>query len=161
MIDRLRQAAQHLGTEAHISEHEFGQARAVYSQSGIGNRVGFGKRAAVLVVDLQNGFTDPASRVGSNLDDVIASTVRLLAEARAARVPVAFTAIGFQPGEREVLPWLSKMPGLADLVDGSRWCDIDARVERRESEPLWIKRAPSGFFARPRSASSPPWTWTP
>src|SRR3954453_6666957 len=57
---------------------DFDGALEVYSRSGIGLRVGFGDRAAILVVDLQNGFTDPASPVGDNLDDVTAATARLL-----------------------------------------------------------------------------------
>ena len=36
----------------------------IYSDSKIGYRIGFGIRPAVVVVDLQKGFTDPASFAG-------------------------------------------------------------------------------------------------
>src|SRR5438128_5590220 len=42
-------------------------ASTIYSRSGIGERVGFGARPAVVFVDLQRGFTDPASPVGDDL----------------------------------------------------------------------------------------------
>jgi nicotinamidase-related amidase len=126
-----------------------GDAASVYERSGIGHRVGFGRRPALVVVDLQNGFTDPDCPVGGDLDDVIASTGRLLVEARRARLPIAFTAVGFHPYERETSTWLRKMPGLAVLEDGSHWCGIDARVAPRGDEPVYVKRASSAFFGTP------------
>jgi maleamate amidohydrolase len=41
------------------------------------------------------------------------------------------------------------MPGLGALVEGSHWCEIDARVRPREAEPVWVKRASSAFFSTP------------
>lgn len=125
------------------------QAPEVYARSGIGSRVGYGSRLAVVIVDLQNGFTDPASPCGSNLDAVVGATVRLLAAARAARVPLAFTAVRFHPSLRDGATWLRKMPGMDNLVQGSSWAEIDERVAPREDEPVWGKCAPSAFFGTP------------
>lgn len=124
-------------------------ALATYSRSGIGRRVGFGERPAVLVVDLQNGFTDPASPVGDDLDVVVAATAELLAFARQLRLPIAFTAVGFHPSRRDGEVWLRKMPGLEALVEGTRWCEIDERVRPEPDEPVWRKRASSAFFGTP------------
>lgn len=124
-------------------------AAGIYARSGIGSRVGFGERAAILVIDLQNGFTDPASPVGADLSPVLGATARLLAVARGLHVPVAYTAVGFDASHRDGTTWLAKMPGLAALVEGTRWCDVDDRVAPRDDEPVWIKRAPSGFFGTP------------
>ncbi len=124
-------------------------ARAVYSNSGIGSRMGMGERPAVLVVDLQYGFTDPSCRVGSNLDEVVAATARLLDAARATSLPVAFTVIGFHPTGRDGAVWLRKMPGLADLVEGTRWCEVDERIRPADDEPVFTKRAASAFFGTP------------
>ena len=124
-------------------------ARRIYSRSGIGDRGGFGRRPALVVVDLQNGFTDPACPVGGDLDDVVASTARLLEVARAHALPVAFTAVGFHASRSDGSAWLRKMPGLAALVEGTHWCEIDRRVLPLESEPVWVKRASSAFFGTP------------
>lgn len=121
----------------------------VYARSGIGHRVGFGERPAVIVVDLQNGFTDPSCQVGGDLDDVVSATVTLLGLARETAVPVVFTAVGFSASERDSSTWLRKMPGLRVLAEDSRWCEIDPRVAPRAGEPVWVKRASSAFFGTP------------
>lgn len=121
-------------------------ARAIYSRSGIGGRVGLGDRPAVLVVDLQYGFTEETSPLGGNLDEVIAATASLLSGARRIGLPVAFTAVTFQQSHLERLVWLRKMPGLASLIEGSRWCDIDERVKPEPGEPVFGKQAASAFF---------------
>jgi nicotinamidase-related amidase len=125
------------------------ETASVYARSGIGHRVGFGARPAVVVVDLQNGFTDPACPVGGELGDVLAATASLLAEARRLRLPVAFTAVGFAAAELEELTWLRKMPGLKALEAGSHWCEIDERVAPGAGEPVYVKRASSAFFGTP------------
>jgi len=121
-------------------------AREIYSRSGIGGRVGIGERPAVLVVDLQNGFTDPTGPLGGNLDDVVAATASLLRTARMNRLPVAFTAVSFQEAHLDRLVWLRKMPGLASLIEGSHWCEIDDRVRPEANEPVYAKQAASAFF---------------
>ncbi len=45
---------------------------AFYRERGFGGTAGFGRRPALLVIDLVNGFTDPASPLGSDLDSVVA-----------------------------------------------------------------------------------------
>ncbi|MBV8942899.1 MAG: isochorismatase family protein [Solirubrobacterales bacterium] len=112
----------------------------------MGGRVGLGDRPAVLVVDLQYGFTEETSPLGGNLDEVIAATASLLSGARRIGLPVAFTAVTFQQSHLERLVWLRKMPGLASLIEGSRWCDIDERVKPEPGEPVFGKQAASAFF---------------
>ena len=103
----------------------------------------------MLVVDFQRGFTDPASPVGGDLSETITATAQLLDTARACDLPVAYTAVGFDPSRRDGATWLRKMPGLATLVEGSEWCQIDDRVAPGPGEPVWTKRASSAFFGTP------------
>jgi maleamate amidohydrolase len=125
------------------------RAKAVYQRSGIGSRVGFGSRPALLIVDFQRGFTDPSCPVGGELSREIAATKMLLVAAREKHIPVAFTAVGFDSSRRDGSTWLRKMPGLAVLVENSLWCEIDARVNPLPGEPVWTKRASSAFFGTP------------
>ncbi len=122
------------------------ETRTIYSRSGIGGRVGLGERPAVLVVDLQYGFTETASPLGGDLDAVVSATASLLEVARGHGLPVAFTAVTFQESQLNRLVWLRKMPGLASLVEGSRWCEIDRRVKPAPDEPVFGKQAASAFF---------------
>jgi nicotinamidase-related amidase len=105
-----------------------------------------GTRPAVLVVDFSCGFTDPACALGSDLDDAVGATARLLAVARAQSLPVVFTTIAFGPDGADGGIWTQKMPALVELEVGSRWVEIDPRLERREHEPIVVKKGASAFF---------------
>ncbi len=54
---------------------------------GFGGAVGFGSRPAVVVVDLNRGFTDPSSPLACDLDEVLVATRSLLDVARAPACP--------------------------------------------------------------------------
>ena len=43
----------------------------IYKTQNFGNRLGFGEKAALLIVDLVNGFTDPAKFGGGNIQEAI------------------------------------------------------------------------------------------
>jgi maleamate amidohydrolase len=143
----VRTGSQRDGSDA--SAGTFGDTVEIYGRSGIGTRAGFGQHPAVIVVDLQNGFTDPSCPVGGDLDDVVAATARLLDAARRRGLPVAFTAVSFHAGQLDEEAWLRKMPGLKVLVEGTHWCEIDERVRPLAGEPVWGKRASSAFFGTP------------
>ena len=68
---------------------------AFYRERGFGGTAGFGRRPALLVIDLVNGFTDSASPLGSDLDSVVAATRRLIDACRAKDVPIIFTTVAF------------------------------------------------------------------
>jgi maleamate amidohydrolase len=128
---------------------ELGRAEEIYQRSGIGSRVGFGGRPALLIVDFQRGFTDPTCPVGGELSREIAATKTLLDAFRTKSLPVAFTAVGFDASGADGATWLRKMPGLAVLVENTPWCEIDERLKRQLGEPVWTKRASSAFFGTP------------
>lgn len=128
---------------------ELDRAAAIYQRSGIGSRVGFGSRPALLIVDFQRGFTDSRCPVGCDLAKEIAATKTLLDAARRKTLPVAFTAVGFDASGRDGSTWLRKMPGLAVLVERTPWCEIDERLQPQAGEPVWTKRASSAFFGTP------------
>jgi hypothetical protein len=55
---------------------------AIYEKQGFGNRIGFGKKPALLIIDFINGFNDPDAFGGGNIQDAIDKTAELLAVAR-------------------------------------------------------------------------------
>ena len=62
--------------------------------------VGFGKRPALLVIDLALQWTKPDSLpFGSSMDAVVEATARLLEAARQRGVPVFFTTYDYDPAE--------------------------------------------------------------
>ena len=65
-----------------------------FAERGFGMRIGFGEKPAVIVIDVINAFTDPDMMLGSNLDDEIAETNKVLDAAHERGAPVIFTARG-------------------------------------------------------------------
>jgi maleamate amidohydrolase len=122
-------------------------------RAGFGGDLGFGARPAVVVVDLVEGFTNPESPLGADLDAVVESTRRLLDGAREAGVPVLFTTVVYdEANERAAAVFLRKVPALGVLRPGSRWIEVDARLGRRADEPVLAKAFASAFFGTPLAA---------
>lgn len=114
-----------------------------YAEGGLAGTLSPGDRAAVLVVDLQRGFTDPAGGPGFAMPEVVVETARLVATAHAADVPVVFTTISFPAGDDPV--WLAKMPAMLDLRDGSTWVEIDPATGIADGDEVVVKQAASAF----------------
>jgi maleamate amidohydrolase len=118
----------------------------IYERARLGQSVTLGTRPAVLVVDFSRGFTDPESTLGSDLTREVEATNRVLTVAREQEIPVIFTTIGFEPNLKDASLWLEKLPALEELIVGSKWVEIDPRLERREDETVVLKKGPSAFF---------------
>src|SRR5688500_11633928 len=67
------------------------ELRQRYASRGWGGRVGFGERPALIVIDLARFWTQPEAQIGSDLEFVVQNACRILAAARAARIPIFFT----------------------------------------------------------------------
>jgi maleamate amidohydrolase len=118
----------------------------IYERARLGQSVTLGTRPAVLVVDFSRGFTDPESTLGSDLTREVEATNRVLTVAREREIPVIFTTIGFETNLKDASLWLEKLPALEELIVGSKWVEIDPRLERREDETVILKKGPSAFF---------------
>ncbi len=51
-----------------------------------------------------------------------------------------FTTTAYEPGLTDAGLFITKIPSLEILVRGSRWVELDPRLERRPSEPIIEKR---------------------
>lgn len=122
------------------------RTKQIYDEAEFGLSVGRGLRPGILVVDFSCGFTSPGSRLGSDLTLQVQATRRLLGAARAKRLPVIFTTVGFEPSLKDAGIWLRKMPALAELTLGERWVEIDPRLEPKPDETIVVKTGASAFF---------------
>jgi nicotinamidase-related amidase len=114
---------------------------------GFHGRAGFGQRPALIVVDVNRGFTDPESPLVCDLDSVVEAIARLLDEARSAGVPVVFTTVSFDEGGRHTAAaFIDKIPALQTLEAGSPWVEIDPRIAPLAGEPVLNKLFASAFF---------------
>jgi nicotinamidase-related amidase len=114
---------------------------------GFHGRTGIGERPALVVVDVNRGFTDPASPLVCDLDECVATIARLLEAFRAAELPVVFTTVCYDDfGKQAAAVFLEKIPALAVLEPGSPWVEIDPRIAPADGEPVLSKYFASAFF---------------
>jgi nicotinamidase-related amidase len=105
-----------------------------------------GRRPALVVVDVNRGFTDPASPLVCDLDGVVDAIGALLDAFRAAELPVAFTTVAYDDaGKRAAAVFIDKIPALLALESGSAWTEIDPRIAPRADEPVFTKLWASAF----------------
>jgi nicotinamidase-related amidase len=117
---------------------------------GFHGRAGLGSTPALVVVDVNLGFTDPASPLVCDLDDVVGAIARLLAAFRAASLPVAYTTVAYDAAaKRAASAFIDKIPALLTLEAGSRWVEIDPRLAPEPDEPVFNKLWASAFFGTP------------
>jgi maleamate amidohydrolase len=115
--------------------------------AGFHGRAGFAKRPALIVVDVNVGFTDPDSPLVCDLDEVVTAIARLLSEARSAEIPVVYTTVSYsEPDRRTAAAFIEKIPALLTLEAGSRWVEIDSRIAPLPDEPVLNKLFASAFF---------------
>lgn len=118
---------------------------------GFGNRGGFGRRPALVVVDMTLGFTDPESPLGCDLEGPIEQIRKLLGSARQAEIPVIFTTVAYRESDKlTAAAFIAKIPALLALEAGSRWAEEwDPRITPHEGEPVINKLFQSSFFGTP------------
>lgn len=120
---------------------------------GFHGRAGFGRRPALLVIDVNVGFTDPSSPLVCDLDGVVAAIGRLLEATRRAQLPVVYTTVSYTEGDKiAAAAFIDKVPALLTLEAGSRWAEIDSRIAPLPHEPVLNKLFASAFFGTPLSS---------
>lgn len=106
--------------------------------------VGFGDSPAILVVDLQTGLTHSKYTLGSDLNEVIEETNRVVKAATQAEVPIFFTRHVPYPDGRRVGIW-EKIDGIDDLDPSRETGQLDARLSVPESATIVDKHQASAF----------------
>ena len=120
---------------------------------GFHGRAGFGDRPALIVVDVNVGFTDPTSPLACDLEGVVTAIRQLLRETRRAGFPVLFTTVAYGEADRATARvFIEKVPALLTLEAGSRWVEIDPRIAPRPGEAVLTKLFASAFFGTPLQA---------
>ena len=104
-----------------------------------------GKCPALIVVDMINGFTDPACALGGDYPDVVAANIELLTAFRAANLPIFFTTVIYR-SKNQARVFRDRVPALNVLTPDSEWVKIHPDLERRKNEPIIEKNWASGFF---------------
>jgi maleamate amidohydrolase len=123
----------------------------VYQTQGMGQRIGFGKRPAVLVIDMQHDFCDPdgPTTLWPSIESTYQPIRELCASARSRRVPVFYTQGLVAADGSSAGLWRLKMRHHGDgkvQIEGSNGAAIIPELAPQEGDRLIRKWRPSAFF---------------
>ena len=128
-------------------------ARALYAALRAEQRArfGFGRRAALVNVDVQCAYTQPATYVTAYETDPgqIGHINRLAALCRARRLPVVWTYVAYLPSGEDCGVWGTRTDtpdSLQNIKEGSPRAALDPRADRAPGDILINKRMASAFF---------------
>jgi maleamate amidohydrolase len=118
----------------------------IYRKQGIGNKLGFGRRPALINVDFVNSFNDAEWFGGGNIDSAVKRTVGLLEAARRNSVPVVFTRVIYADDGNNAGVFVEKAPRLAELTASHPMSQIVPELKPIEGELIVDKTEASAFF---------------
>lgn len=118
-----------------------------FRQRGFGLKLGFGKRPALLVIDIVKAFTAPERMLGANLDAQIEATNQLLDIAHRKNVAVLFSTVSYDDDNlSDGGVWVLKQRGAATLVASGDGPEFDPRLNRDPKDSVLVKKYASCFF---------------
>ena len=123
-----------------------------YESAGYASgEIGFGERPAILVVDFQLGFTDPAYPLGGfpMVHKAVENTAVLLDVARERGIPVACCYTAY--GSDKDMPYWKVDVVRKDFFYGRPCTQLDPRIHEPGYDFSFCKSAPSIFFQTPLS----------
>jgi maleamate amidohydrolase len=123
----------------------------IYARQGMGQRIGFGQRPAVLVIDMQHDFCDPdaPTTLWPSIGATVESIRKLCADARARRMPVFYTQGLVAADGSSAGLWRYKQRFHADgrvQIEGSRGAAIIDELAPQPGDHVIRKWRPSAFF---------------
>ncbi|WP_296260398.1 MULTISPECIES: N-carbamoylsarcosine amidohydrolase [unclassified Pseudomonas] len=113
-----------------------------------GNRIGFGQKPALLMIDFMQGYTQAgAALYAPGVVSAVAESVALLASARQHGIPVVHTNIRYHPTHfADGGMWVKKAPVMKDMVQGNPLAAFCEQVLPLPEEVVISKQYASSFF---------------
>ena len=92
-----------------MQEKVMDNSAEIYAKQGLGQRIGFGSRPALMIIDMQNDFcdADAPSTLFPLIQSIIDPIRQLAAGARARNVPVIYSQglVAAAPQDEKSQPW--------------------------------------------------------
>lgn len=111
-----------------------------------GQRAGFGKRPALLLVDFVQAYFDPSCDLFADVEDTLASALRVREAAHAAGIPVVLTNVVYHPQAIDGGRFFEKAKPLSCFLAGNPMGGWPEGLEPRGDELVISKQYPSAFF---------------
>lgn len=112
------------------------------------NRIGFGNKAALLVIDFMEGYTtEGAPLFAPGVVSAVLEAYPVLECARQQEAVIIHTNIRYQPNNfQDGGVWLKKAPVMKDMVEGNPLAKFCEPVKPLPQELVISKQYPSAFF---------------
>jgi nicotinamidase-related amidase len=127
----------------------FSADSTVYQQRGFQRRIGFGRRPALIHIDLANAWTRPGNPFTCDgMDTIIPGVQRLNDAARAKGIPIVYTTTAYAVTDgpnTDMGLWHHKIP-VEVLQLGTDAVAIDDRIAPEPGEHVIVKKHASAFF---------------
>ena len=110
------------------------------------NKVGFGRRPALIMIDFCQGYFDPDCDLYADVEDALASALRVREAARSAKIPVILTNVSYHPSAIDGGRFFEKASPLRYFIEGNPMAAFASGLEPRAEELVITKQYPSAFF---------------
>lgn len=111
-----------------------------------GGKAGFGKSPALILIDFVEGYFDPTCDLYADVDDALASALRVREAAHQAHIPVILTNVVYHPKAINGGRFFEKASPLRYFLEGSPMGDWPEGLEPNDDELIISKQYPSAFF---------------
>lgn len=117
------------------------------------NRIGFGKKPALVLIDFVEAYFDPECDLYADVEDELASAIRLVEIARAKGIPVIYTNVVYHKSGFNGGRFFEKARPLRHMVEGSPLGAWAKGLAPAENELVVSKQYPSAFFGTSLSST--------
>ncbi|MEL7198839.1 MAG: isochorismatase family protein [Pseudomonadota bacterium] len=111
-----------------------------------GQKAGFGKKPALLMIDFVEGYFDPSCDLYADVDDTLASALRVREAAHKAGIPVILTNVVYHHSAVDGGRFFEKAKPLRYFIKGNPMGAWPTGLEPTENEIVISKQYPSAFF---------------
>jgi len=120
---------------------------------GFGGSLGYGRRAALILIDLMHGYFDEGSPFQLPSSDCLASASRVLAAARASDTMVVHTKVVLGPDAVDAGVFVKKIPALRAYIGENPVNELMDEVAPLPSELVIVKQYASAFLGTTLAAT--------
>jgi maleamate amidohydrolase len=110
------------------------------------NRIGFGKKPALVLIDFVQAYFEPESPLYAGVDDALASALRIRSAARDKGMPVILTGVVLHPSGLDGGRFFQKAKPLACFTAGNPLGAWPEGLQPYPDEFVVSKQYPSAFF---------------
>ncbi|KJZ18525.1 isochorismatase family protein [Loktanella sp. S4079] len=109
-------------------------------------QIGYGTRPCLILIDFAQAYFDPDCPLYAEVDDALASALRIREAATLANIPIVLTKMELDPAGVTAGRFFEKATPLTAFLPGAKTGEFVAGLTPRDGEIILSKQYPSAFF---------------